>query len=266
MRAVENSKNLNAKAFRRSPFVIFYWINRALVFENYATGKKVAGEPFVTSILHFCGQSRTLAELLRNFPDENPVALRGCIRQLLKHSLLERSPRKNRKDLEGWENWAPWNPSAGYFHFSTKDTPYERGAAEDLSRPEGNCRQKDSSGNYEEISPSTRDPIAPPLHGNGIPPSIAAEAHLARIFQQSREPRFPGTIAMAVVRRSGLGECSRRGPPGSQDLTLGGSVASARGVRSCPECEEHRRGNLSLQFGGSPAGTIAQRPGQTGNR
>jgi SagB-type dehydrogenase family enzyme len=135
VRALGNRKNQNGGTikFWRSPFVICYWLGPVLVFENYATRKKVAGDPFVISILHFCSQSRGLSELLRNFPDENPAAVRRGIRHLLKYSLLERVANRNTADREIWEGWESWNPSAGFFHFSTKDANYAQGSAEDLA-------------------------------------------------------------------------------------------------------------------------------------
>jgi SagB-type dehydrogenase family enzyme len=135
VRALRNGKINRATTltFRRSPFVVCYWLSRALIFENYATGKKVAGDPFIVKILHFCSQNRSIRELLENFPDENPAALRGGIRRLLKRSLLENDTKKKNKEQERWENWEAWNPSASFFHFSTKNAKYASGLAEDLS-------------------------------------------------------------------------------------------------------------------------------------
>ncbi|HMD43132.1 MAG TPA: SagB/ThcOx family dehydrogenase [Candidatus Acidoferrum sp.] len=113
--------------------MICYWLSRALIFENYATGKKVAGDPLIAAILHFCGQCRSMDELLKKFPDQNPVDLRGGIRRLLNNSLLERRRKENNKGRGRWENWVPWAPSASFFHFSTKNANYVFGLAENLS-------------------------------------------------------------------------------------------------------------------------------------
>jgi SagB-type dehydrogenase family enzyme len=119
--------------FRRSPFVICYWLGPVLVFENYARRKKVAGDPFISSILHFCGESRNLLQLRKNFPDENPAALRRGIQHLLKYALLERVRKEQSAERRSWKAWESWNPSAGFFHFSTKDADYASGPAEDLA-------------------------------------------------------------------------------------------------------------------------------------
>jgi SagB-type dehydrogenase family enzyme len=93
----------------------------------------MAGDPFVSSILHFCGQSRSMRELLDHFLEENPVALRGGVQRLLKYSLLESDTKETDKQRKSWEEWETWNPSAGFFHFSTKDVHYDPELAVDLS-------------------------------------------------------------------------------------------------------------------------------------
>jgi SagB-type dehydrogenase family enzyme len=133
VRAAGKRKKREVRIFRRSPLVICYWLSRALVFENYGTGKKVAGDPFVASILHFCGQGRTEDEILERFSEATAGDLRSGIRRLVKCSLLEDGSVENQEEQKRWKNWETWNPSAGYFHFSTKDFPYARGAAEDLA-------------------------------------------------------------------------------------------------------------------------------------
>jgi SagB-type dehydrogenase family enzyme len=134
---VRAPRGSNREAFRRSPHLVSYWLGPALVFENYETRQRAAGDPFVSEVLNFCGSGKTFDELLERFPEQGPRSLRTGIRQLLKYSLLERRNKTSQaKDMK-WTGWKSWNPAAGYFHFSTKDpefSPAESGDARFLRR------------------------------------------------------------------------------------------------------------------------------------
>jgi SagB-type dehydrogenase family enzyme len=117
------------EAYRRSPFVVSHWLGPALVFENFATRQRVAGDPFVTEFLDFCGAGRTFAELRARFPEHGPRALRAGVRRLLKYSLLESCRRESHATARKWTSWQSWNPAAGYFHFATKDAEFEESAS-----------------------------------------------------------------------------------------------------------------------------------------
>ena len=114
-----------SEIYRRSPFLVSYWYGPALVFENYLTRHKVAGDSFISSVLDFCGEGRTFKQLHAKFPELGQRTLHAGIRQLLKYSLLERLGKETKKADRKWEAWAYWNPGAAYFHFSTKDTEFE---------------------------------------------------------------------------------------------------------------------------------------------
>jgi SagB-type dehydrogenase family enzyme len=109
--------------YRRSPFLMSYWLGPVLVFENYARQERIAGSVFVSEVLDYCGEGKTLREIAEEFPEQRR-ALRAGIRQLLKHSLLEICGQENQKLERSWAGWSRWNPAAGYFHLSTKDAKY----------------------------------------------------------------------------------------------------------------------------------------------
>ena len=109
--------------YRRSRFLMSYWLGPVLVFENYARQERIAGSPFVSEVLDYCGAGKTLREIEEQFPEQRG-ALRAGIRQLLKHSLLEICGQENRELERSWAGWSRWNPAAGYFHLSTKDAKY----------------------------------------------------------------------------------------------------------------------------------------------
>jgi SagB-type dehydrogenase family enzyme len=127
-------RDSNREVYRRSPFLVSYWLGPALVFENYATQKQSAGPVFVSEVLDFCGRGRTFGELLKRFPEQGERALRAAIRKLLKYSLLEVCGKETKAADQAWSDWRSWNPAAGYFHFSTKNPKFEVSEMGDPSR------------------------------------------------------------------------------------------------------------------------------------
>jgi SagB-type dehydrogenase family enzyme len=119
--------------YRRSPFLISYWLGPILVFENYAVGKKVAGDPFACDILAYCDEPRTIAEITCRFPEEDPKTIQEGMQRLRKYALLELSTRQSQVATERWLGWEAWSPSASFFHFATKDVKYERGEAKEFT-------------------------------------------------------------------------------------------------------------------------------------
>lgn len=119
-------------AYRRSPFLIFYWKDRDFIVENFATGQKAAIAPIACEVLHFFGRWRNADSLSTHLKQFTPASLRKAISELVRKTFLDRSTDKNRLAKKSLGAWEDWNPSAGFFHFSTRDTPYE----EDLERIE----------------------------------------------------------------------------------------------------------------------------------
>jgi SagB-type dehydrogenase family enzyme len=111
--------------FRRSPFLVSYWNDAELVFENYATGKGVTAAPIATEVLNFFSRWRSAAALFRHFPQYSSSSLRAAIQELAQHSLLQRSDRKLQPLERNMSAWKDWNPAAGFFHFTGRDLPFE---------------------------------------------------------------------------------------------------------------------------------------------
>jgi SagB-type dehydrogenase family enzyme len=119
------SRGSKREVYRRSPFLVSYWIGPALVFENYVKRQRTAGDAFVCELLGFCGTGKTFGELSERFSRLGQRALRAGIRQLLKCSLLETRGTDSAAADRRWAGWESWNPAAGYFHFATKDPKFE---------------------------------------------------------------------------------------------------------------------------------------------
>jgi SagB-type dehydrogenase family enzyme len=111
--------------FRRSPFLVSYWNDAELVFENYATGKGATAAPIATEVLNFFSSWRSADALFRHFPHYSSSSLRAAIQELTRHSLLQRSDRKPQPIERAMVAWKDWNPAAGFFHFTGRDLPFE---------------------------------------------------------------------------------------------------------------------------------------------
>jgi SagB-type dehydrogenase family enzyme len=111
--------------YQCSPFVVSYWFQKHLVFENFATGRRITADPIVSTILDFFQDGRTLREFLDSFQEYDPSSLRRGVELLTKHSMLELCGKKQNIAREAHEAWNQWNPAAGFFHFSTKDVEFD---------------------------------------------------------------------------------------------------------------------------------------------
>jgi SagB-type dehydrogenase family enzyme len=111
--------------FRRSPFLVSYWNDKELVFENYATGKGATAAPIATELLNFFSRWRPAESLFRHLSQYSTSSLRAAIKELVRHSLLQPSDRKLRPLERAMPAWKDWNPAAGFFHFTGRDLPFE---------------------------------------------------------------------------------------------------------------------------------------------
>lgn len=121
---------------RRAPFLVSYWLNGKLIFENYLTRKKVAASPETASVLHFFSDWTRLQEVFRHWPGYSPDSLLRAVSRLLRETLLqasgERKPREDDKE-RALRRWRAWNPAAGFYHLSTKDIYAEEVTPEEIA-------------------------------------------------------------------------------------------------------------------------------------
>jgi SagB-type dehydrogenase family enzyme len=111
--------------YRRSPFIVSYWLGEDLVFENFAARQRITADPFTCTILDFFRNGRRLQEFFSNFQEYDLSSLRRSVSLLVEHSMLERSDGKRGLVSKAHDAWGAWNPAAGFFHFSTKDVEFE---------------------------------------------------------------------------------------------------------------------------------------------
>ena len=117
--------NSKARLFRRSPFIVCYWSEKGLVFENFALRKRTSASPLACAILDFFDRWRPAEELFRQLAEYSTGSLRNAVAQLERRSLLQSSARRESPAEKSMASWQDWNPAAGFFHFSTKDVQYE---------------------------------------------------------------------------------------------------------------------------------------------
>ena len=80
------------RRYRRSPFLISYWLGPITVIENYLAHVKVAAEGLVCDLLSFCEKPRTWTEVRAEFPGRRPRELQDALRSMERYALLESSP------------------------------------------------------------------------------------------------------------------------------------------------------------------------------
>ncbi len=109
---------------RRSPHVVCYWKNGDFLLHNYATGRVAPATPLVCDVLHFFGHWRPADDLLATEPDADRKALGRLVRQLERASFLQRGDRPQHPGERAMSTFSRWNPSAGFFHTSTKNVRF----------------------------------------------------------------------------------------------------------------------------------------------
>jgi SagB-type dehydrogenase family enzyme len=109
------------ESYRRSPYVICYWQDRQLVFENYATSTLVAAAPLTCEILDFFDRWRSAAALAQRFPQFSAASLARALSNLIRVGFLERSGAPRNSRAEALATWSKWSPAASFFHLSTKN-------------------------------------------------------------------------------------------------------------------------------------------------
>jgi SagB-type dehydrogenase family enzyme len=107
--------------YLRSPFVIIYWREGRLVFENFLTRSQITAEPLTTSLLDFFDRWKSVAELCAAMPQYAPASVNRAIAQLVRNSLLLRKDQPLPAGHAALTAWSNWNPSAGFFHLSTRN-------------------------------------------------------------------------------------------------------------------------------------------------
>ena len=127
--------------FRRSPHLVTFWRGNDLRIHNIATGAQVLAGPIVCNLLHDFHKWRSIANVTAGRSREEAIPLAAMIRELARQSFLERSDQARSAQSRAMDGWSDWNPAAGFFHFSTKDIPYETSVARAEARQRQHARR-----------------------------------------------------------------------------------------------------------------------------
>jgi len=125
LRSRKSGKFGASHVYRRSPFIVSYWFGKHLVFENFATRRRITADPITSAILDFFQNGRSLRDFFSRFKEYDLSSLLRCVDVLVRHSMLELSGKKHSPARKAHDAWSSWNPAAGFFHFSTKDVAFE---------------------------------------------------------------------------------------------------------------------------------------------
>ena len=109
---------------RRSSYIISYWKNGKLIYENYLSGISISASPLCTIVLDFFGRWRKPEELNAHLDAFSPTSIQRTLRQLRDFSFLELEGRRDERS-RAMQAWARWSPEGSFFHFATKDVPYQ---------------------------------------------------------------------------------------------------------------------------------------------
>jgi SagB-type dehydrogenase family enzyme len=164
------------RLLRRAPCLVSYWKDDRLVFENYATGRRISAHPLTLQILQFFDRWRSVDALTASLGQYDPASVRAAVTALARHSLLLRSDRPVEARAAAVAGASSWNPAAGFFHLSTKDVPY----SPDQSIATRFLRRK--AQRFSEPSPLKRYPRA---RRYGLP-SIIEEGQFPQVLLARR--------------------------------------------------------------------------------
>jgi SagB-type dehydrogenase family enzyme len=120
---------------RRSPFLIAFWSDKSLVFENYLTRNRVTASPQLAEVLHFFCEWKSVKEAFRHFAGYSSRSLLNAVSHLLRATLLEGTQTNPRHEARAaaLQKWRAWNPAASFFHLSTKDTYADEVTPEEIA-------------------------------------------------------------------------------------------------------------------------------------
>jgi SagB-type dehydrogenase family enzyme len=171
--------------FRRSPFLVSYWNAGALIFENYATGKGATAAPMAVEVLNFFSRWRRAEAIFPHLPQYSPSSLRSAIKGLARHSLLQRSDRKEHPVERAIVTWKHWNPAAGFFHFTGRDLPFEADLVRIGRYMEGLTHEKAMPVPVKHYPQATQVQL-PPAAGDGDFPRVLTSRRTWRRFADGK--------------------------------------------------------------------------------
>jgi len=115
---------MSSGRLRRSPYIVSYWKNGQLTYHNYLTRVSITASPLCTEVLDFFGHWRRPKEWNSHLKGFSPASVQETVNHLRDLTFLELEGQRDKRS-GAMEAWNRWSPEAGFFHFATKDVPYQ---------------------------------------------------------------------------------------------------------------------------------------------
>jgi SagB-type dehydrogenase family enzyme len=180
------------RLLRRAPWLVSYWQDDRLVFENYATGVRISAHPLTSQILEFFDRWRPVDEATASFTHFTTSSVRSAVYALERDSFLIRSDRPPHARATALATWSRWNPAAGFFHLSTKDVPYavDQAVTDEFLRRK--ARRSPEPSPFKRYPGARRHRLAPSVETGEFPQVLLAR-RTWRTF--SRRPLSLGDLS-----------------------------------------------------------------------
>ena len=162
--------------YRRSPALICYWQDGALLLENYARREKTEATPIVLEVLDALTDWQPAAALHARLKKIPPALIDDLLEALVTHGLVDRDEleRADGGSTAALDAWKSWTPAASYFHLATKDVPF-------TPRAETNRTLKKRALDTPP-PPHLKEPVAPAAVRIALPAPTAPATPAARAF------------------------------------------------------------------------------------
>ena len=169
--------------YRRSPYLVCYWEERQLIFENYANLTRVSAAPVTVDILNCFSDWRPAAVLVKELPLFRARSLARALAELIRLGLIERSVARHDEQDAALATWKDWSPTASYFHFSTKNSHTPIDPEDSVRKLRRRARAKPMPPPLKSY-PNAEQIALPAPHSEGEFPRVLLERRTWRQFSK----------------------------------------------------------------------------------
>lgn len=108
---------------RRTPHLVLYWREGTLVLHDFAAGRTIPADPLVVQVLGSFTGWTTPARFVEQVPEPARATAVQLVERLRRDGWLR---CRDQEADRGFDSWAGWNPSAGFFHASSRNIVFEQ--------------------------------------------------------------------------------------------------------------------------------------------
>lgn len=174
--------------FRRARSLICYWIGSQLVFCNYCARSTITATPLAVLLITLLNDWRSPAELSALLPKFTQQDIHASLKRLVRHGvLIEKGTAAAILDEQLHQAWSSWLPHAAFFHFGTKDVPYESRPKQLLRMERGLFETAPQPPFFKNYPRQTKVRLSRPAREPGLPQILLAR-RTRREFSQKQIP------------------------------------------------------------------------------